>query len=145
MYEDSESLESSSDNEEPSTPPVRRSGRVTRPTEKERERRLAEGLDVDMAHLCCDDRGLSRWEKFNCILQAESYYQYPPEVRRKSTRLARSRRKAIAVSMKEMTAWNAEKGVQDPHYWDDVLSELRRGWYTGKQDGEGRDIWSYSE
>jgi hypothetical protein len=143
MYEDSERTESSDD--EPSTPPVRRSGRVVRPTEKERERRLAEGLAVDMAYLYCDDGSLSRWEKFNCILHAESYYQYPPEIRRKSTKQARSRRKIIAVNMKETAEQNARNGVHDPHYWDDVLSELRKGWHTGKRDGEGRDIWSFEE
>ena len=143
MYEDSERTESSDD--EPSTPPVRRSGRVVRPTEKERERRLAEGLAVDMAYLYCDDGSLSRWEKFNCILHAESYYQYPPEIRRKSTKQARSRRKIIAVNMKETAEQNARNGVHDPHYWDDVLSELRKGWHTGKHDSEGRDIWSFDE
>jgi len=175
MYGGSE-VATSDDEEAPATPPTRKSARVIDRNERERQRRLAEGIEEELGprydpdgpdrpvdvvipdqppiplsqyeamattYQHCDGGILSRWEKTHFILRAENYYQYPPEIRRESRKRARSRRVAIATSMKKAEAEGIWSRSQDPHYWDDVLSEMRRGWRTGGLDDEGREVWSF--
>jgi len=176
--ERSENAQTSEDDESPSAPPMapsRRSSRLIDRRERERQRRIVEGLEagdgpeydpegarrpvaavildqppeplsryraVRIAYHQSDVSGLSRWEKCNRILKAESYYNYPDQVRRESRKLAQYRRKAIVNGDKEPSD-ESDIEEEEKSYADIVLAALRKGKRVGHRNVDDGELWCF--